>query len=190
MTKKIKSSEVHAYSYIKEQLKILGWDVRNPSKNDDGEVYTQNECLQELRIKACLILDKPENIVKLSENDFWIIEAKPEHSALDTALKEAQDYGDKLNKSNNIKCLIVTGVAGNDEDTYLIKHLYWDGTTYLPITLNGQQPTGLLSKELAQELLRTQNPNIQDIPLYLKKFFFRKQKVLIKYCIMEELILI
>ena len=47
-----KDSEVHAYQYIKEQLKVLGWDVRNPERIDEGQVWTQNECLSNPAIKA------------------------------------------------------------------------------------------------------------------------------------------
>lgn len=172
---KRKSSEVHAYVYIKEQLRILGWDVRNPSKILEGEVYTQNECLQHPEIKKCLLLDRPENVIKLSENQYWIIEAKPSHTQLDRALEEAKIYGDKINSNGKkITALIVTGIAGNDEDTYLIKHRYWNGKSYVPIHVNGQEPTGLLSKELACELLRTKNPNIEDIPSIPETVFLQK----------------
>ena len=172
---KHKSSEVHAYVYIKEQLRILGWDVRNPSKAPEGEVYTQNECLQHPEIKKCLLLDRPENVIKLSEYQYWIIEAKPSHEQLDSALEEAKTYSDKINsKGKKITSLIVTGIAGNDEDTYLVKHRYWNGTSYVPINVNGQEPTGLLSKELAYELLTTKNPNIEDIPSIPETVFLQK----------------
>ena len=85
---------MHAYVHIKNQLKILGWDVRNPAKTPEGEVYTQNECLQHPEIKNCFGLLRPENVIKLSETDYWIIEAKPEHSMLDTdAIPEAKKFG-------------------------------------------------------------------------------------------------
>ena len=51
---KTKNSEVRAYIYIKEQLKLLGWDTRNPSRHPDGEVYTQQECLSHPEIKKGL----------------------------------------------------------------------------------------------------------------------------------------
>jgi hypothetical protein len=39
------NSEVDAYSYIKEQLELLGWVVKNPARIPEGEVYKQNEPL-------------------------------------------------------------------------------------------------------------------------------------------------
>ena len=38
-------SEVEAYGFIRDQLKELGWVVRDPSKNTGGQVWTQNQCL-------------------------------------------------------------------------------------------------------------------------------------------------
>jgi hypothetical protein len=33
------NSEVDAYSYIKEQLELLGWVVKNPARIPEGVVY-------------------------------------------------------------------------------------------------------------------------------------------------------
>lgn len=40
-----RNSEFNSYVYIKNELKNLGWNVRNPSRDTNGEVYTQQECL-------------------------------------------------------------------------------------------------------------------------------------------------
>ena len=49
-----KSSEVRAYIWIKERLAELDWNVSNPEKNAEGEVYTQHECLQNPLLKERL----------------------------------------------------------------------------------------------------------------------------------------
>ena len=59
-------TEVEAYSYINSELKKLGWDTRSPSNG--GQVYTQNQCLDDPEIKN--LLDKkgydiPDNEIKL-----------------------------------------------------------------------------------------------------------------------------
>ena len=43
MAHKPRDTEVDAYIFIKETLKALGWDVRNPERVPSGQVYTQNE---------------------------------------------------------------------------------------------------------------------------------------------------
>src|SRR5439155_3640884 len=75
-----RSSEVHSYVYIKNALKELGWDTRNPSRAPAGQVYTQNECLEHPEIQARLNQDRPEYVVKITETDYWVIEAKREQS--------------------------------------------------------------------------------------------------------------
>ena len=84
---KVNATEVDAYIFIKENLKELGWDVRNPSRHQSGQVYTQNECLSHPEIKATLVLQKPENVVKITDTVFWVIEAKREHRQLEQALQ-------------------------------------------------------------------------------------------------------
>ena len=51
---KSKDTEVDSYIFIKENLKSLGWDTRNPARNPHGEVYTQNECFNHPEIKKRL----------------------------------------------------------------------------------------------------------------------------------------
>ena len=67
MAKKVKSSEVHAYTFIKETLGRLGWSVKNPLKSPDGQVYTQQECLGNERIAEQLGLLHPENVVLMRQ---------------------------------------------------------------------------------------------------------------------------
>ncbi|MBI2170659.1 MAG: hypothetical protein HYU30_01335 [Chloroflexi bacterium] len=52
--RKARDSEVHAYEFIKNNLRLLGWDVRNPERADAGQVWTQNECLSNPEIKNSL----------------------------------------------------------------------------------------------------------------------------------------
>jgi hypothetical protein len=49
------NSEVDAYSYIKEQLELLGWVVKNPARIPEGEVYKQNEPLSNKYLKKALV---------------------------------------------------------------------------------------------------------------------------------------
>lgn len=95
MSKRGQSTEVDAYIFIKENLKLMGWDTRNPARTPEGQVYTQNECLSHPEIHHHLGKEKPENIVKVTERVFWVIEAKKHHKQLEQALQEAQQYAEK-----------------------------------------------------------------------------------------------
>jgi len=160
-----KNSEVDAYSYIRNELEKLGWIVKNPARVPEGEVYKQNEGLYNLDIKAMLDRDMPEAIIKLNECDLWVIESKRDKKQIDKALDEAKNqYAQKINKSKNIKCIIITGLAGNDTDGYTIINQYLHNGKWETILFNGKPKDTLLSKEQVNYLLSNKTPNWQEFP--------------------------
>ena len=168
-----KDTEVDAYIFIKENLKALGWDTRNPARNDSGQVYTQNECLSNPEIKKLLGLERPENIVRINDETLWIIESKRTHAELNAAISEGEDYADKLNRGRAFKAKFVSGVAGNATDSFLVKNLYRANGHYSPIVMNGVEATGLLSPDLCRLILHTNKPEIDDPPIDEKFFVSR-----------------
>lgn len=166
-----RTSEVDAYVFIKENLATLGWDVRNPARNPRGQVYTQNECLSHSEIQKFLGQTRPENIVKITETIYWVIEAKSEHNQLEQALEEAKkDYAEKINQSRNIKVRFITGIAGNKDDSYLIKTRFLKDGRWVPIKINEKETSGLLFPEQIKTILETNNPNIADVQIDKKLF--------------------
>src|SRR3989344_7220341 len=120
-----RNSEYRVYDYISQSLKEIGWDIRNPSRHDAGEVYTQNEALQHPELKRYLGNLKPENVIKVSDDIFWVLEAKAEHTEIGQAVEEAKKYAELINQSKKIKCLFATGIAGNKNETYLVETYYF-----------------------------------------------------------------
>lgn len=173
-----RTSEVHAYIFIKQHLADLGWNPRNPLRGTGGEVFTQGECLEESRICEMLHQTKPENIVKISETDYYVIEAKANTSQIDQAIKEAEDdYAKIINKSRHIKARIISGLAGNENDGYLIKSKILIGTKFKPILLNGKGLTSLVSPKIAKELIRKNTNVIEDLPIDEKFFLETAEKI-------------
>ncbi len=159
------NSEVDAYSYIKNELDRLGWDVKNPARTPYGEVYKQNECLANEDIKKCLKLDRPEAVVKLSDVDFWIIESKRNLKQIDIALDEAKNqYAKKINSSRHINCRLVSGVAGNDIDGYIVRSQYLQNGEWVDILFNNKIKNILLSKEQAKYILDHNTFEWSDLP--------------------------
>lgn len=156
-------SEVHAYLHISQELEKKGW-------NRDC-IYTQGECLKVPEIKKYLGQTKPENIVEISNNLYYAVEAKNERRKLDQALKEArEDYADKINKSSYIKCLFITGIAGNNEEGYIAKSQYYKDGKWESITENSIEVTSLLSDKQIENILRTQSPHIEDVEITEDEF--------------------
>lgn len=171
MVSKPRETEAEAYAFIKASLKTLKWDTRNPSRVDGGRVWTQNQCLADQEIHRLLGDTRPENIVKVTETVLWVIEAKRSHKQLEQAFSEAiNDYAKPLNKGDKYKAVFVSGVAGNDQDSYLIKNGFIDGGTVKPITMNGSPTTGLLTELQLRHILDTGKPDIADPQIDEKLF--------------------
>jgi type I restriction enzyme M protein len=177
MSKRIRNSEVDAYSFIKDNLVDIGWIKKNPLRHSDGQVFTQNECLSDEHIAEQLRTERPEYIVKLSETEYYPIEAKRDRVQIDQALEEAEYYADKINKSQHIKALIISGVAGNDSDGYLIKSKFLVNGKFKIITSNGKSLTSLVSPEIAKILLTSQKSNIDEVPISEKLFLASADKI-------------
>jgi hypothetical protein len=158
------SSEVHSYVYIKKELASLGWNVGNPSKHAGGQVYTQNECQQDPIIKKYLGLSKPEYVIIIKEQPrkYAVIEAKPSHKNLEQAIKEAKEYCDALN-TGDVHAPIATAVAGNDEDTYIIRNFYFYRGKWVEVEINQHTTTALLNPELIKRIIEQDSPYLQDL---------------------------
>jgi len=169
-------TEVDAYVFIKETLKELGWDTRNPSRWATGRVYTQNECLEHPAIFAALGKDRPENIVKVAETMFWVIEAKSNQRRMDVALLEAEDYARRIGKQAGIRVPFISGVAGNHSTGYLMETRYLVRNTYRPVTFNGKAASSLLSPLVARSVLEG-GPDIADVPVDETQFLNAAERI-------------
>ena len=172
-----KDSEVHAYQFIKEELRLLGWDVRNPERADSGQVWTQHEALHNPAIKEGLKGRVPENVVKVSNNVLWVFEAKRSHQELNKALAEAEDYARGFEGNDTYGARFISGIAGNDIDLFLVRTKYFNGTEFVPITLNGVEATGLLSQTAIQKILETGQPDIADPEIDEQLFISKAEEI-------------
>jgi type I restriction enzyme M protein len=170
-------SEFTSYIYIKLELSKIGWNARNPARNPTGEVYTQQECLDHDEIRNHLIKQKPEYVVKVSEDKFYVIEAKPTLEDIDIAFAEAKHYADQINKSKQIKAVIISGVAGNDEDGYTVKSAFLEGNKFKVINYHGREITSLISKDLANQLISNNNASIPELKIDEKQLLRVAEKI-------------
>jgi type I restriction enzyme M protein len=164
-------SEVHAYVHIVDELmNKKGWGRK--------QVYTQQECLSIAAIANALGFTKPENIVKIGEGTYYIIEAKNERIKIDVALKEARDYYAKpINKGGQVRALFVTGIAGSDEEGFDARSQYLKDGKWETITENDAEVTGLLSKAQIERILTTNSPKIKDIEVSEQEFLKTAEEI-------------
>jgi hypothetical protein len=174
------NSEVEAYGFIRERLRALGWMVKNPSSGTGGQVWTQNQCFAHEEIKHALGLKRPENIVKLSEQYLWVIEAKASRKQLDKAIEEAVHYYAKPineNPSGKLKAVLATGIAGSEETSYLIRTKIRVEGDWHVVTINGQEATGLLSPTDVQFLLKSGGSDIHEFAPPQRVFLEAAEKI-------------
>lgn len=171
------STEVDAYIFIKDNLRTLAWDTRNPEKVPSGQVYTQNECLSNEELRRWLVLERPENIIKVTDKVLWVIEAKRSHAQLAKAVSEAEEYARKLNHSELFRVAFISGVAGNEQDTFLIETRYLKDGQYVPVAMNSVAITGLLSPSNCVHILSSGNPNIENPPIDERLFIAKAEYI-------------
>ena len=158
-------TEKNAYAYINVTLKDLGWDTRNPNRYPEAHVYTDNQALGHPELKKGLDKQRPENVVKVTETRFWIVEAKSSRKQLEQAVGEAEDYAGDINQKSAVQAVLITGVAGNDDEGYLITNRYLYQGQFKDITNNGETLTGLLSPEIASRIVMEDRPDLEDLPI-------------------------
>ena len=171
------STEVDAYIFIKRKLGEKGWDTRNPARHAGGQVYTQNECLSNNDIKTLLDRDRPENIIKISETKLWVIEAKRNHGQLDQAIEEARGYAEKLSNGPKYQVPIISGVAGNDSDGFIVLNQLLVNGVYQNVTINSIEATGLLSPDECHVVIGSESPNIEDPDINERLFVVTAEKI-------------
>jgi type I restriction-modification system DNA methylase subunit len=107
----------------------------------------------------------PEAVIKLTDFEFWVIESKRDLKDINQALKEAKDqYAKKINTSSSIKCILISGVAGNDTDGYIVKNQYLQKGKWVNVLFNGKTKNILLSKEQATYILEHDTFKWLDLP--------------------------
>lgn len=159
-----RKSEFSSYVFIKNDLTKLGWITKNPTRNSSGQLFTQQECLDNAEMAAGLGKQRPEYVVKVREDAYWVIEAKASHEQIDDAFQEAVNYAKDINKSTLLQARIVTGVAGNDDDGYLVQTAYLgpDGKSSF-VKYNGRRITGFLSPQQAKYLVDNETENLNEL---------------------------
>lgn len=152
------SSEVHAYSYILDELKNKkGWGK--------DQIFTQQECHHLKAIAEQLNRLTPENVVKINEKVFYIIESKNERNKINQAIKEARDYANLVNKSKAVKALFITGIAGNDKEGFIGKSQFFKNNGWADIKENEVEVTSLLSKQQIEKIMASNDPLLKDVEI-------------------------
>lgn len=170
MTRK-KISEVHAYVHVENELaNKKGWTKE--------QIFTQQECLSIPVIAEALGKTKPENVVKVNEKTYYIIEAKNKREKLNVAVKEARDdYAMPINKIGKVNSLFITGIAGNHEEGFIAQSQYFNNGKWETITENDAEVTGMLSKTQIEKILSTKSAQLKDVEISEEEFLKTAEEI-------------
>ena len=151
-------SEYRLYVFISGLLKEIGWNNKSPEKG--GDLYTQHEIFTNPGLKAALKNKVPDHLVRISEDNYWVIEAKRDEADLPKAIKEAMEYADMINIHDDLQCEIITGIAGSIDDAYYIETRRLVNNKWEIIRINNRKVTGLLTKQTIRKLLQEKESNL------------------------------
>lgn len=114
----------------------------------------------------------------IGETRCYVIESKAKQSMLNQAITEAQEeYGNLINKSKDIQCLFVTGVAGNYNEGFIATSRFYKDGKYEKITENETDVTGILSKNKIEQILETNDPHLKDVEVSEEEFFQTAEEI-------------
>lgn len=166
-----KVSEVHAYVHILNDLTSKkGWAK--------SQIFTQQECLSVKAIAEAWGAAHPENVVKLGETSFYIIEAKNKREKLGLAIKEAREaYANPLNNAGKVEARFITGIAGNNDEGFIATSQFLVNGKWETITENEIEVTGLLSVSQVDRILSEGAPNLKDIEINEKEFLKTAEEI-------------
>lgn len=107
----------------------------------------------------------------------WIIEAKRSHQQLQQAIDEAKEYADKFSNSHRYSVRFITGVAGNEIDSFLVRTYFFDGSRFVPVQLNNIDVTGFLRQDELLTILSSGNPDVAEPKVDERLFLARAETI-------------
>lgn len=161
------TSEYRAYPWIKSQLVAVGWNESNPNTDPRGQIWEQNECLANGEIRKGLGLQKPEFVVRITDNQYWTIEAKGAQKQFAKSLAEAQGYAEAINLASDlVRVRFATGVAGTETSGFKVATSFLTGDgKWEMVNKAGTNFDGFLTMQEALRILSAENSDLSAVPM-------------------------
>lgn len=144
-------AEARTRYFTRTQSQKRGWNISHPSKK--GDVLEEQEITNYFP-KIGLGQEKPDFVYLLQGEPCMVIEAKNDLKKIDQAVSEAIEYAEKINEAKKFNIKIIVGVAGEEDNGYLVTIKYLTKGKWKPLVSNGFPITTIPSKrevELALE---------------------------------------
>ena len=139
---------------IREIAQQKGWNTKHPQR---GGHFLEEQEIAAYFQNSGLGLTKPDFIVCRNYSPLIVVEAKNDIGKIDDAVSEAIEYADMINRHGTYSVSIVTGVAGEEDNGYLFRTMFFDGNTWVPLKAYGFELTSFPSVGEVSVALETHN---------------------------------
>ncbi|MBR3560272.1 MAG: N-6 DNA methylase [Oscillospiraceae bacterium] len=143
---------------VREIAQQKGWNTRHPQR---GGNFLEEQEIAAFFPDSGLGLTKPDFIVCRNYSPLVVVEAKNEINKIEEAVSEAIDYAEAINRHGTYQVSIVTGVAGEEDNGYLFRTFFYDGSSWVPLKSHGFELTSFPSVGEVTVALETQNGNTE-----------------------------
>lgn len=146
-----KRAESRTRYFIRTQSGKRGWNIKHLAKGGD---FLEEQEISNHFPNIGLGLTKPDFLVCLGGEPAIVIEAKNDIKKIEDSVSQAIGYANAINKTKKYKIKVIVGVAGEEDNGYLIEVKYLKNKVWVSLESQGHQLTSIPSKkevELALE---------------------------------------
>lgn len=129
-----KRAESRCRYLVREIATQKGWDVRHPQR---GGQFLEEQEIEDYFKDSGLGKTKPDFLVCKNYQPLIVVEAKNEKNKIDTAISEAVDYADTINKHGKYTVNIAVGVAGEEDNGYSFRTKFYNGIEWIDLSARG-----------------------------------------------------
>lgn len=139
---------------VREVAKQKGWNTKHPQR---GGNFLEEQEIAAYFPDSGLGLTKPDFLVCQNYAPIIVVEAKNEINKIDEAISEAIEYAEAINEHGTYRVVIATGVAGEEDNGYIFKTVFFNGESWVSLQSYGFELTSFPSVGEVNIALETQN---------------------------------
>ena len=141
---KTKRSESRTRYFIRTISNKRGWNINHISKQ--GDFLEEQEIVNHFPTIG-LGQERPDFLVCFKGEPTIVIEAKNDIKKIDQSIEEAIDYANTINATKKYSVKIAVGVAGEEDNGFIVKVRYLKGKNWEPLKSGGYELTTIPSKK-------------------------------------------